>query len=327
MITEIEQYKTTIYLYFNALGGLSVVTFAILQLLRGDYATGVISLIGFVYFAIIVYFLLFKRIYLWKGRGFVLFIPVTILNVTNLHPEFGIYWAYVGVLSFFLVLELRDACISASIFTAAIFYVVSMHFPIAVQLRIYSSLLLVGLFSFLLSYFINRLLIQVNILVTRDSLTHAYNRHTFQSSMKRALYSVQRYKTPASLFIYDLDFFKKINDNHGHLAGDQVLKLVTSTIQHRLRDSDRLFRYGGEEFAVLLHQTNEKAAIKLADELRALVEDQDYGLGQAVTISGGVSEAKASDQVSSWIERCDKALYEAKSNGRNKVVLSRSEPS
>jgi len=322
MISEIEQYKTNLYIYFNALGGLTTSGFAVLQLLRGDYATGIISSMGFVYFSIIVYTLLIHKKYLWKGRGFVLFIPMVILNVTNLHPEFGIYWAYVGVLSFFLVLELKDACIGVSIFLGAIFYVVSLHFPLPVQLRIYASLFLVAIFSFLLSYFINRLLNQVTVLVTRDSLTHAYNRHTFNSSMKRALYTAIRYKTPASLFIFDLDFFKKVNDNYGHQAGDKVLKIVSSTIQNRLRDSDRLFRYGGEEFAILLNQTNEEVAIKLAEELRLLVESQDYGIDRTVTISGGVSAARASDQVSSWIERCDKALYEAKSSGRNNVILS-----
>ena len=126
IISEIEQYKTNLYLYFNSLGGLATFSFSIVQLLRDDYATGLISLMGFVYFAIVVYVLLIKKTYLWKGRGFVFFIPITILNVTNLHPEFGIYWAYVGILSFFLVMELKEASIGAAIFLGLIFYIVSV---------------------------------------------------------------------------------------------------------------------------------------------------------------------------------------------------------
>jgi len=120
MINEIEVFKYRLRLYLNALGALASIGFSILQLLRGDTVTSIISLMGFIYFSIVIYLLVNKRQYLWRGRGFVLFIPITMLNVINVHPEFGIYWAYVGVLSFFLALEVRDACISVSLFLEAV---------------------------------------------------------------------------------------------------------------------------------------------------------------------------------------------------------------
>ena len=318
---EIEQYRFNIHLYFNVLGGIAVFLFSVIQGVRGDTITAFISFLGGIYFTIIIYTLIKKHHYLWKGRGFVLFIPITMLNILHLHPEYGIYWAYVGIISFFLVLEFKDACISVVIFDILTFYLISLHFPLTVQLRIYATLLLVTVFTFLLSFFINRLLITLNVLVTRDSLTNALNRHTFHTAIENTLHTFLRYKTPASLFIFDLDKFKSINDTYGHQAGDRVLVIVSKTIQDRLRGSDRLFRYGGEEFAVLLNQTNQDDAYKLAEELRILVEKQDYNIDRAVTISGGVSEARESDHVSSWIERCDMALYEAKSSGRNKVIM------
>jgi diguanylate cyclase (GGDEF)-like protein len=318
---EIEQYKFNIHLYFNALGGIAAFLFCVIQGVRGDTITAFISLLGGVYFTIIIYTLVKKHHYLWKGRVFVLFIPITILNILHIHPEFGIFWAYVGIISFFLLLEFKDACISVVIFDALTFYLVNLNYPLPVQLRIYATLLLVTIFTFLLSFFINRLLLTLNVLVTRDSLTNALNRHTFHTSIENTLSTFLRYKTPASLFIFDLDKFKSINDTYGHQTGDRVLVTVSKTIQNRLRGSDRLFRYGGEEFAVLLVQTGQDDAFKLAEELRTLVEKQKYNIDRAVTISGGVSEVREADSVNSWIERCDMALYEAKSGGRNKVIM------
>lgn len=324
MINEIEDFKLRLRLYLNGLGALASIGFSILQLLRGDTATGIISFMGFVYFSIVIYYLVRKRYYLWRGRGFVLFIPITMLNILNVHPEFGIYWAYVGVLSFFLVLQLRDACISVSIFLAFTFYFVNALYPMPVQLRIYATLSLVTLFSFILSYLIERLLTEVNSLVIRDPLTKALNRHSFLTSVEQALKASLRYKIPASMLIFDLDHFKNINDTFGHQSGDRVLKKVSQTVQERLRDSDQLFRYGGEEFAVLLNHTCLPDAELIANELRILIEKQNYHIDRAVTVSGGVSDVQKSDNPSTWIERCDKALYQAKSNGRNRIIASTS---
>lgn len=322
MIHEIEDFKFRLRLYLNGLGALASIGFSILQLLRGDIATSIISLMGFVYFSIVIYLLIIKRRYLWKGRGFVLFIPITMLNVINVHPEFGIYWAYVGVLSFFLALELRDACISVSLFLAFTFYFVNVLYPMPVQLRIYATLSLVAIFSFVLSYLIERLLKEVNSLVIRDPLTNAFNRHSFLTSVEQALSAYQRYKTPSSMLIFDLDYFKSINDSFGHQAGDRVLKMVSQVVQGRLRENDQLFRYGGEEFAVLLNHTCLPDAELIANELRLLIETQSYHIDRTVTVSGGVSDVQNSDNPSAWIERCDKALYQAKSNGRNRIVAN-----
>lgn len=320
---EIEQYKYKIRLYFNAIGGIAAFIFSTLQIVREDYITGLISLLGVMYFITVICILSKRHHYLWQGRGFALFIPITILNTLNLHPEYGIYWTYVGIICFFLLLEFKDACISAIIFDACVFYLTSLHYDLPVQLRIYASLFIVTIFSLILSLLVNRLLSTLNRLVSRDSLTNTLNRHTFHSSIDETIYTFTRFKIPASLFIFDLDFFKKVNDVYGHLKGDEVLVIISKTLQDRLRDSDKLFRYGGEEFAVLLAHTNEEDAFKLAEELRMLVEQQNYNIDQPVTISGGVSSVRDSDNAQDWIERCDKALYEAKHSGRNNVIIAK----
>lgn len=321
-LNEIEQYKYKIRIYFNAIGGTAVFIFAVLQIVREDYLTGIISLLGVMYFILIVCILKKRHHYLWQGRGFAFIVPITIFNTLNLHPEYGIYWAYVGIISFFLLLEFKDACISVVIFDLGVFYLTYLHFDRTVELRIYASLLIITAFSITISFLINRLLNTLSQLINRDSLTNALNRHTFHSSINETIYAFERFQTPASLFIFDLDFFKKVNDAYGHLKGDEVLVTVSKTIQARLRDSDKLFRYGGEEFAVLLAHTNEEDALSLAEELRRLVERQNYNIEQTVTISGGISGVRDKDNAQNWIERCDKALYAAKHSGRNKVILA-----
>lgn len=322
-LNEIEQYKYKIRLYFNAIGGIAVFIFSILQITREDYLTGLISLIGVTYFVLVICTLKKRQHYLWQGRGFALIVPITIFNTLNLHPEYGIYWVYVGIISFFLLLEFKDACISVVLFDAGVFYLTYLHFDLSAELRIYASILIVTVFSALISLLINRLLRTLSRLINHDSLTDALNRHTFHCSINETIYAYKRFQTPSSLFIFDLDFFKKVNDLYGHLKGDEVLVTVAKTIQNRLRDSDKLFRYGGEEFAVLLAHTNEEDAFKLAEELRSLVEQQNYNIEQPVTISGGVSSVRESDNAQDWIARCDKALYKAKSSGRNRVVTAK----
>ncbi|WP_444996939.1 GGDEF domain-containing protein [Aliikangiella sp. IMCC44359] len=321
MINEIDNFKYKVRLYLTSFGSVNAIIFFILQLYSAQYFSSFISLFSFFYFGFVVYLLYKNNHYLWEGRGVAVILSIAFLNVMYIHPEYGVFWAYVLITYIFLLMKINEAFLVTCIFIPATYYIVSPYFHTPTLIRIYSTLTLVAMFGCVVSILIERLLTKVNSLITHDPLTKALNKHTFHSSLENALGSLQRYKTPATLFIFDLDLFKNINDTYGHQTGDIVLKGVSSAILKRLRESDRLFRYGGEEFAVLLSQTNQNEGEKLAEELRKIVEEQDFDLGHPVTISGGISEVQESDQINSWIERCDKALYEAKSNGRNKVVL------
>ena len=128
----------------------------------------------------------------------------------------------------------------------------------------------------------------------------------------------------------DIDFFKSINDTYGHATGDKVLKTVANVIKDKLREYDIPSRYGGEEFCILLPQTNiEEASIvaerlRSADETKAietLKEKEDSNKNISVTISIGLSQLKETDMAEDLYKRADKALYEAKETGRNKVVV------
>jgi two-component system, cell cycle response regulator len=164
-------------------------------------------------------------------------------------------------------------------------------------------------------------------LTTVDGLTQVANRRFFEETLERELSRGRRYHRGLALVMFDLDFFKAINDQHGHLAGDAVLKEVASLARSKVRREDVLARYGGEEFAIVLPEIRLAGAKAMAEKLRALVEDHVFsfdGVDIEVTISVGVAEWKGPDErLTSLVARCDQSLYEAKERGRNRVRAAR----
>lgn len=168
---------------------------------------------------------------------------------------------------------------------------------------------------------------KVRTLAARDELTGLNNRRRFFELAEQELRHALRYGRALSLFLIDVDFFKKINDTHGHQAGDDVLRGVSATCRETLRKPDVAGRYGGEELAVLLPETGLDAAFAVAERLRETIAERSFatkeGASIGVTVSVGV--AALSDEVTSLeglIERADRALYEAKDGGRNQTRIA-----
>ncbi len=153
----------------------------------------------------------------------------------------------------------------------------------------------------------------------RDSLTGAMNRRHFNDLLEREQERVNRYGSPASLIMLDLDHFKVVNDTHGHATGDWVLQEVTHRIQSRLRESDILARWGGEEFLIMLPETGVDGAKILAEALRQAVAEDLAPDCPSVRVSLGVTELQPGETVEEALKRADEALYEAKTGGRNRV--------
>ncbi len=158
-------------------------------------------------------------------------------------------------------------------------------------------------------------------LATTDKLTDCINRYAFEDILNREVERAKRYSYSLSLIIFDIDNFKEINDNHGHLKGDEVLKLTANITRNHLRKTDFLCRWGGEEFLILATYTNKKQAFQLAERMRKAIESYDFGLPFRVTASFGVTDLEEDDDIDSLLARADKALYEAKKKGKNCVVV------
>ncbi len=166
---------------------------------------------------------------------------------------------------------------------------------------------------------LKHLFIKVEDKASFDSLTNVYNRHGFNAIFQKELRRCARYKHPISLIMFDIDYFKKINDKHGHLVGDKILIQLCEIVNKNIRESDYLIRWGGEEFIVLTPETNLENAIFLAEKIRKVVATTPFDKTISVTVSLAVSQIQENEDDNTILQRVDDHLYEAKNSGRNRV--------
>jgi len=161
---------------------------------------------------------------------------------------------------------------------------------------------------------------QLERLATMDKLTSIYNRYKMDLSLEEQIEIVKRYNRSLGLIFLDIDFFKNINDTYGHKAGDTVLVELSKLVLQTIRKSDIFGRWGGEEFLIILPETEKKEAIKLAEKLRKKIENYKFDkIDKTITCSFGVTSFIENDDIEKIMIRADKKLYKAKQNGRNKV--------
>ncbi len=173
---------------------------------------------------------------------------------------------------------------------------------------------------------LERAMAEIHALSLRDPLTGCFNRRSFDERIAREIERAERYGRPLSVVFADIDYFKAINDNHGHLVGDRVLQAVAESFRSGVRmDVDWVARYGGEEFVIVMPETTEGSAVASAERLRAGilvgVALPDYPLLR-VTASFGVAQYRPGDTTERLVGRADSALYAAKAAGRNLTVAA-----
>ena len=152
-----------------------------------------------------------------------------------------------------------------------------------------------------------------------DSLTNVYNRNKFDEVFADEVARVRRYKHKLSMVLIDIDKFKDFNDTYGHLVGDEVLIMLARCVNKNIRDTDTFIRWGGEEFVILLKETEIKTAKLLCIKLKNKIQELEHPTAGNITASFGLTEYIEGDTIASIFKRCDEALYVAKQNGRNRV--------
>lgn len=167
---------------------------------------------------------------------------------------------------------------------------------------------------------------------TLDALTGFYNRHQLEERIKQEVSNAKRQHAPLCGIMTDIDYFKRVNDTYGHAVGDLVLKTIAKVIRSQLREYDIAGRYGGEEFSILLPFTKINEAYMVAERLRKTIEKKSIDISKtnpdadvkklSITISLGIYEIKETDSDEDLLKKADKALYQAKNTGRNKVVIN-----
>jgi len=161
---------------------------------------------------------------------------------------------------------------------------------------------------------------KLNELATQDPLTHVANRFQFDKVLEHSIRLATRYGRPLSMILIDIDHFKQVNDQYGHLVGDEVLKQIAALLSQNIRKSDSVARWGGEEFVVLLPDSTLASAVTLAEALRTRIESDSFTPVERITCSIGAVQWSVEDSPDALLRRVDTKLYEAKESGRNRVV-------
>lgn len=155
---------------------------------------------------------------------------------------------------------------------------------------------------------------------TIDTLTGAYNRRKFEDDLDSLIDKKDKDNIHFSIIFFDIDHFKKVNDSFGHKKGDLVLQHIAELVIENLKESDSLYRWGGEEFIIILNEEGLENAIKVAEKIRSIISNYNFGINMEITISLGVTQCMAGENADQIISRLDDILYQAKLQGRNIVV-------
>lgn len=339
-----EESKYSLALVYAVLSMLVCVLFSISFIAIGStYAAYAQLLAAFVYMT--VSGLLRRRIQVFT-RYLAIFTSIAIVAVQGAYffgPTYGFqYQLFPLIVVIFLLLDFnivyeRISIYALSLLSIAIFYFVQYtpFTPVFEDYQLYESYYfsIALFFSFagllILLYYLSKEIFaakdQLYSMATTDALTNLYNRRTFLKRGQEAFKIAERGGQHFSVVIYDIDFFKTVNDEYGHLIGDAVLKSLATLSKETIRETDLLARYGGEEFAILLPNTSPEQAIVVAEKLRERIEAhvvdiQPYKINRTVSL-GVMGYHFSITSFDELIDKADKAMYKSKTMGKNRLTV------
>lgn len=254
-------------------------------------------------------------------------VVVLILLAVSLGQPHAIFWLYPLLVALPVLLRSRPAQLFSLLAGLVTVALVFAKFDLSAAVVLSFSMALSWLMSAWLVFAVTEQSRRLRNMAVTDPLTGAYNRRYLEEQAAQALEAWQRYGHSSTMLLIDVDFFKRVNDRFGHTAGDAAIRALVEVISSRLRAVDTLCRFGGEEFVVLLQETDMQGATQLAEELRLLIENAKILPKGNITISVGVCEVVSADSVDHWFKLADSALYIAKRGGRNRVESNQSAPS
>lgn len=251
------------------------------------------------------------------------FIGITATGAVYVLGAPGIYWFYPAIVANFFLVDRRRALIIALLSLTVVLFGGGIAASPTDAASFFVTVLVSALLTYAFAYRTAIQRTQLETLATKDALTGAFNRRSLLDELERARKTLAREHRNFGILVLDLDLFKNVNDEFGHAAGDQVLIDFARLLEQHIRKDDRLFRYGGEEFVVLVQQITGKSLQTMAENLRAVTEQNIRTPGgKPVTTSIGGALLQLDETVEAWFARADAALYAAKNAGRNRVLIS-----
>ena len=314
--------ETSLYIFSLAISFISITGFGIYRLSTGNFS---LSLIDFSVSLFLVYTLIQVLNRTFTDFHKYLLICVCMLGVIGVLYSIGstaIYWAYPPITSSFFFMGLRKALPLNIFFISVVLAIIAPNVSLLQFFSIFVTLTLICIFGYIFSArteYHNKKYVK---LADLDPLTNLKNRRSLKQQLMQEIQYYENNIQQSSLLILDLDHFKKVNDIYGHTVGDQILIEFSKMLKKTVRETDSVYRYGGEEFVIIANNTRLKNAGKLAEYIRNLTENTIHIDNNPVTVSIGVAEVKKNDTDISWLHRADHALYRAKGKNRNLVYLA-----
>ncbi|MYM39372.1 GGDEF domain-containing protein [Duganella qianjiadongensis] len=299
----------------------SVLPFALFRLWEGSWLSAGVDLSLVVAFIAVIVHVLRTGRHRVAGLLVTLFYSAGMLATVYLRGVAMVYWVYPTTIAAYFILRPRMALAINAVAMAALVLILSRQLATLNLLTIVVTLGLVNLFAYI---FADRTGLQTRALhteVERDFLTGVLNRRALDRKLGDYA-DERRPHLDTCLLLLDIDHFKSINDEYGHAVGDAVLVRLCTVLRQHTRASDRIFRYGGEEFAIIASGAELEAAERLAENLRMAVSLAQLLEQRPVTVSIGVALMDKRSSPKDWLEQADQMLYRAKEDGRNTVRVA-----
>lgn len=256
-----------------------------------------------------------------RHAGYALAAVANIVTLLSIHAQGGqtAYWIYPVIFTNFYLLPIAAGTALSVAFVSLSLLAASTSVPPDYLARLLVTTPLCLFFGMVYSLGLTRQRRQLEYLADHDALTGAGTRHALDRDLADAVARKERYDEPCSLIIFDIDKFKAINDSMGHIHANDVLAELAHQIADRIRAVDHLYRFGGDEFVLLLPHANRDSSWQLAEGLRMDVEEHVFMQSARITVSAGTAELAPGEDAEGWLHRADDALIRAKEAGRNRV--------
>jgi len=301
---------------------LGVLPFAVIRFVQGNVVAAMVDMtlvLGIV--GLVAYAFRTEKI---RIASFVaaIFISVGVVVITIVNGVGSFLWVYPVFAAMFFLVKPVEACLIN--FVAGIALVaLSDIFDVIPLNSFVATIIMLSMSAFVFANQGVKQLRLLEILNTIDALTGAMNRRALESDIAAALSNAERSNVQQTLVMLDMDFFKVVNDKYGHDVGDKVLKKLVTIVTNNIRKGDRLYRYGGEEFALLVYGVDSQQQRAFISNLQEAIKNQlKTPDGAEVTVSFGVAAWARGTTADSWLKRADTALYLAKERGRDCAVFS-----
>ena len=309
---------------FGALSAAVISGFALFRFLSGSYFGGSVNLLITVSVILVLLYALRTGETQRAGYFFAVVTMVACIASTVMFGRTGILWGYVVLWANFLLTSRRFALLVNLLLTSVLIYETSLFQSVLEGITYIVTALLVTTFAWIFAKRLERYQSQLELLALQDPLTFAGNRRMMKRDLNAAISAHRRTGRAFSLMLIDLDHFKRLNDEQGHDEGDRALRAFADLVRAQIRAEDGFYRFGGEEFVLLLPDHGEASAAEAAQSLHQRISGRLEFSGHAVQFSAGVAVLNGNEDWPAWLTRADRAMYRAKSEGRDQVVVAES---